>query len=112
MADGPDAIARVLLAVAQVPPGRVASYGDIGAIAGVGPRQVGAILRDHGDAVPWWRIVSRDGVLVPLAKARPRWEAEGIEIRPDGRGCRMREFRADLAQLALDYRVASVESGA
>ena len=102
---------RVLLAVAQVPPGRVASYGDIGALTGVGPRQVGAIMRDHGDAVPWWRVVAHDGVLVPLEKARAAWAAEGIEVRAHGRGCRIRVFRADLAALADDYRVALVESG-
>ena len=44
----PGPVERVLLAVAQVPPGRVASYGDIGALAGVGPRQVGAIMREAG----------------------------------------------------------------
>lgn len=98
-------IERVRLAVEQVPPGRVASYGDIGAIVGVGARQVGAIMRDHSDGVPWWRIVSHDGVLHPLAKALPHWEAEGIEVRPDRRGCRMRDYRADLIQLAVDYQV-------
>lgn len=102
---------RVLLAVAQVPAGRVASYGDIGALTGIGPRQVGSIMREHGDSVPWWRIVSHDGVLVPLEKARPRWAAEGIDVRPDGRGCRMGRFRADLAQLADDYRMAVLDVG-
>lgn len=105
-ADADAAVRRVLLAVALVPTGRVACYGDIGAITGVGPRRVGAIMRDHGDGVPWWRIVSHDGTLAPLAKARPHWAEEGIAVRPDGRGCRMREFRADVAALADDYRFA------
>lgn len=109
--DAPDAVARVLLAAAQVPPGRVASYGTIGALAGVGPRQVGAIMREHGDSVAWWRIVGHDGVLAPLAKARPHWAEEGIVVRPDGRGCRMAVHRADLAQLAEDYRFACAERG-
>lgn len=99
-----DAVARVLAVVALIPAGRVASYGDVGAIAGVGPRQVGAIMREHGSAVPWWRVVGHDGVLQPLAKARPRWAAEGIEVRPDGKGCRMRDFRADVGELAAEYR--------
>ena len=107
----PGPVERVLLAVAQVPPGRVASYGEIGALAGVGPRQVGAIMRDHSEGFPWWRIVSASGVLVPLEKARPMWAAEGIAVRPDGLGCRMREFRVDVAALASDYLVAAVERG-
>lgn len=107
----PDAVARVLLAVEQVPDGCVASYGDIGRVAGVGPRQVGAIMRDHGGSVAWWRITAHDGTLAPLEKARPHWAAEGIEVRPDGRGCRMSAFRADIGQLALDYTVAAAERG-
>lgn len=111
MPDPDAAVRRVLLAVGLVPPGRVASYGDIGAITGVGPRQVGAIMRDHGDRAPWWRIVAHDGSLAPVAKALPHWAAEGIVVRPDGRGCRMREFRADVAALADDYRVAVADAG-
>ena len=106
-----DAAARVLLAVEQVPPGRVASYGDIGALTGVGPRQVGAILRQHGSGVPWWRIVGHDGVLAPLDQARPHWRAEGIAVRPDGRGCQVAACRADLVQVAADYAVAAILRG-
>ena len=91
--------------------GQVVSYGDIGAMAGVGPRRVGAIMRDHGSSVPWWRVVSHDGVLVPLASARGHWAAEGIAVRPDGRGCRMATFRADVADLATEFRVLAAEHG-
>lgn len=108
---GPDAVERVLAAVGLVPTGRVVSYGDIGAIVGVGPRQIGAIMRDHGSVVPWWRVVSHDGVLVPLEKARARWAAEGIVVRPDGRGCRMRDFRADVAELATEFRLLALARG-
>jgi len=111
VAGQPDAVARVMLAASLVPPGRVASYGDMGALTGVGPRQVGAIMREHGASAPWWRVVGHDGVLVPLEKARPRWAEEGIVVRPDGRGCRMRAFRADLAELAAEYRFAAAERG-
>ena len=100
---GEDAVARVLRAIAQVPPGRVASYGDSGSVAGVGPRQVGTILRLHGSGVPWWRVTNRDGVLVPLDEARVRWAEEGIVVRADGRGCRLADHRADPHQLAADY---------
>ena len=107
----PDPVDRVRLAVSLVPAGRVASYGDIGAFTGVGPRQVGAIMRDHSEGLAWWRIVSHDGVLAPLAAARHHWADEGIEVRPDGRGCRIASYRADLAELATEYQLLAVERG-
>lgn len=107
-----DAVDRVLLAAEQVPAGRVASYSLIGAAAGVGPRQVGAIMRTHGSFVPWWRITNAAGELPPplLARALPHWEAEGIALAANGRGCRYAAFavdgddlrRADRAALAAE----------
>ena len=58
-----EGVTRVLLAVEHVPWGRVASYGDIGRGVGVGPREVGRILARHGNAVAWWRVTTRDGLL-------------------------------------------------
>ncbi len=107
----PDAHDRVVLAVGLVPPGRVVSYGDIARIVGAGPRQVGSILKHTEADVPWWRVLGHDGVLIPLAKARPHWDAEGIVVRPDGRGCRIRAFRADLTELATEYLLAASERG-
>ncbi len=107
----PDAVERVLLAASLIPPGRVASYGDLGRLAGVGPRQVGAIMREHGSSVPWWRVISASGEFAMLERARAHWAAEGIAVRPDGRGCRMRDHRADLGELAVDYAVAALERG-
>jgi alkylated DNA nucleotide flippase Atl1 len=52
----------VLCAVEQIPPGRVATYGDIAKIVGRGgPRQVGHVLARFGGGVPWWRVVRADG---------------------------------------------------
>ncbi|MEZ5096954.1 MAG: hypothetical protein R2731_13125 [Nocardioides sp.] len=33
----------------------------------------------------------------------PRWAEEGITWKPNGLGCRIADFRADLARLADDY---------
>ena len=102
-------VERVLLAVSLVPPGRVASYGTIGRVAGVGPRQVGAILRHQGDGLPWWRVTDRAGRLPAplLAEALPHWQAEGIATRPDGLGCRIEEAAADPARLLAAFLAAS-----
>ncbi|MCU1678003.1 MAG: cysteine methyltransferase [Frankiales bacterium] len=46
--------------VAEIPPGRVMSYGDIAEILGVGARQVGHVMSVIG-GVPWHRVVRADG---------------------------------------------------
>ena len=52
----------VLTVVEQIPPGQVATYGDIAEIVGRGgPRQVGNVMAQFGGGVPWWRVVRADG---------------------------------------------------
>ncbi len=54
---------RVREIIAAVPPGRVATYGDIAALAGVpNPRQIGWVLREDGGDLPWHRILRATGV--------------------------------------------------
>ena len=52
----------VLSLVEQIPPGQVATYGDIAEMVGRGgPRQVGHVMAQVGGGVPWWRVVRADG---------------------------------------------------
>jgi methylated-DNA-protein-cysteine methyltransferase related protein len=104
-------VERVLRAVEQVPRGRVVSYGDLGALVGVGPRFVGRVMSTYGSNVTWWRVTDASGDLpVPLMdEVRERWAAEGILLKPNGRGCRIAEYRADLAALAAAYERATVD---
>jgi alkylated DNA nucleotide flippase Atl1 len=61
--DREEYVEAVLQAVESIPPGRVATYGDIAAYVGQGgPRQVGAIMREYGGGVPWWRVIRASGV--------------------------------------------------
>lgn len=101
-------VERVLLAVERVPPGRVVAYGDIARLVGTSPRRVGTIMRLYGGDVTWWRVVGAAGDPGGnlIERARPHWDAEGIAIKPNGLGCRMPEYRADLGALADDYRAA------
>lgn len=105
----PARVESVLLAVSLVPPGRVASYGVIGRIAGTGPRQVGAVLRGRGDGLPWWRVTDHQGRLPePLvAQALPHWRAESVPLRPDGRGVRIAGAAVDPVRLLADFVAAS-----
>jgi O-6-methylguanine DNA methyltransferase len=97
--------ARVLAAVRRIPPGRVATYGDIAAIAGRpgAARAVGNIMRDCRAAdVPCHRVVSAGGRLggfggEPGLK-RSLLRAEGIVVREtrirNFSGCRWAPGRA------------------
>lgn len=98
-------VERVLLAVEQIPAGRVVSYGDIGELVGTGPRHVGTIMRLYGSGVPWWRVTNSHGDHPPGVRERadPHWRAEGIVRKPNGLGCRIAGYRADLAELADDF---------
>ncbi|MFC7491849.1 MULTISPECIES: MGMT family protein [unclassified Knoellia] len=100
-------IERVLTLVELVPRGRVVSYGDLGKIVGIGPRQVGSFMRHHSEGLTWWRITNAAGDLPAplLEQARPHWSDEGILVKPNGLGCRIADYRADLEALAAAYRV-------
>lgn len=55
-------VEAVLSAVEAIPPGQVATYGDIAALLERGgPRQVGQVMSLFGSAVSWWRVVRADG---------------------------------------------------
>ncbi len=78
---------RVLAAVRRIPPGRVATYGDIAALSG-SPRAwraVGTIMRECRDpGVPCHRVISAAGGLGGyggnLQVKRERLRAEGLEV--------------------------------
>jgi methylated-DNA-protein-cysteine methyltransferase-like protein len=88
-----DAYRRIYAAVSAIPRGRVASYGDVAAMAGLPgrARQVGYALHALGPetAVPWQRVVNARGQLsLPdQAGARQRrcLEGEGVEFGAGGR---------------------------
>ncbi len=79
----PDAeayVEAVLRAVERIPPGRVATYGDLAAAVGRGgPRQVGTVMSRFGAAVPWWRVVRADG-----QPARGHEERALAQLRTEG----------------------------
>jgi methylated-DNA-protein-cysteine methyltransferase-like protein len=102
-------VERVLRVVEAIPPGRVAAYGEVGAIVGVGPRLVGRIMRTWGSSVPWWRVTNSYGDHPLLARALPHWQEEDIVLKPNGRGCRMAQYGADLEQLRADAALALAE---
>lgn len=79
--------------VASIPRGRVASYGQVAAMAGL-PRHarlVGRALRELPDDIdlPWHRVVNHAGAISPRGAPsgerdqRRLLEAEGVRFRSD-----------------------------
>lgn len=82
--------AKVIAAVKKIPRGKVASYGQIAALAGKphGSRGVAWILHSCSDkfALPWHRVVNSAGKISfppdsPLfLRQKERLEGEGVEV--------------------------------
>jgi methylated-DNA-protein-cysteine methyltransferase-like protein len=89
-----DAYPRIYEVVRRIPRGRVATYGQVAELAGLGghARQVGYalhVVRD--DSVPWHRVVNAEGrISVRHEPGSEAWqrellEAEGIVFDVTGR---------------------------
>jgi len=81
---------RVYEIVAQIPYGKVVSYGQIAKMLGNprGARLVGWAMHVCPEGLPWQRVVSVDGAITGGQWAELRRELlikEGVEFLPDGR---------------------------
>lgn len=96
----PEYVERVLSAVESIPPGQVASYGDLAEYVGVGgPRQVGRVMSTQGAGVPWWRVVHADGHPAPGLEsiALERLRDEGAVLRGNRVDMRRSRWRPSLS---------------
>jgi O-6-methylguanine DNA methyltransferase len=79
---------KVLTVVSRIPPGRVATYGDVARLAGRpgAARAVGNILREAGrPGLPYHRVIAAGGRLggySSLALKRSLLAAEGLTVTP------------------------------
>ena len=72
-----DTYARIYAAVRRIPHGRVATYGQIAKLVGVGARQVGYALHALTDpAVPWQRVINAKGEV----SARPNADHQRVRL--------------------------------
>ena len=81
--------ADVLNIVSQIPRGKVATYGDIAALAGwpSHSRMVGRTLRytPGAEQLPCHRVVNKVGRTAPgWSQQRPLLEAEGVAFKSNG----------------------------
>lgn len=80
-----DAVFEVVRGLA---PGEVATYGEVAVEAGFpgAARAVGNLLR-HSTGLPWWRVVSAGGRLVPGGEQEQaeRLRADGVPLTAAGK---------------------------
>jgi len=88
---------RVEVLVAQIPPGRVMTYGQLAALAGNAraARIVGGIAHYGNPALPWQRVVNKQGGL-----------AAGY---PGGRQAHAAHLMAEGIQVSKDYYINAQE---
>jgi methylated-DNA-protein-cysteine methyltransferase-like protein len=90
----PDVNQRIWQVVALIPAGRVATYGDVAAHAGLpgAARRVGRALRQlpEDTRIPWHRVINASGhIALPPGSSshrrqRERLEAEGLRFSERG----------------------------
>lgn len=86
MSSGPTDFERAVAAViAATEPGDIVAYGEVAAEAGYPgrARAVGSFLARRGGDLPWWRVVTATGRLVPGGEDEQgrRLRAEGAQVR-------------------------------
>jgi methylated-DNA-protein-cysteine methyltransferase-like protein len=100
---------RIWQTICDIPPGKVASYGQIAEIAGIprGARQVGHALRQlpAGHEVPWFRVVASSGSIAfekgskPYREQRRRLMMDGISVTGGRVDMRRYRWQPDLDEL-------------
>lgn len=84
MTDAVDFTDAVIDVLERLQPGEVLAYGEVAVEAGYpgAARAVGNLLR-RTPGLPWWRVVTSSGRLVPGSESRQAelLRAEGVHIR-------------------------------
>ena len=100
---------RIIATIRDIPPGQVASYGQVAEIAGIprGARQVGRVLRELPDDhdVPWYRVVQAAGTIAfdegsrPFREQKKRLAGEGVRVVRGRIDMRRYRWQPDLDEL-------------
>lgn len=94
---------RVRDLIASIPPGQVATYGDIAELAKApSPRMIGRVLAEDGHDLPWHRVLRANGTPAPHLEQEQlaRLRAEGVLA--DGNRVDLREHRWEAARRPVE----------
>lgn len=85
---------RIREIVAAIPPGTVATYGDVAAAAGAPtPRLIGRILAEDGHDLPWHRVLRVSGTPAPHLVHRQLELLRAEGVLADGQRVDLRKYR-------------------
>ncbi|MCI0516669.1 MAG: MGMT family protein [Woeseiaceae bacterium] len=100
---------RIWQTIGDIPQGKVASYGQVAAIAGIprGARQTAYALRvlPRGHALPWHRVITSSGRIAFKPGSRPfreqakRLKMEGVTVKGGRVDMRIFRWQPDLDEL-------------
>jgi methylated-DNA-protein-cysteine methyltransferase related protein len=80
--------------VRRIPAGRVATYGDIAALAKApSPRLVGRVLAEDGHDLPWQRVLRADGAPAPHLALEQLALLRTEGVLADGEKINLRKYR-------------------
>lgn len=85
---------RIREVIRSIPPGRVATYGDVAELAGApSPRLVGRVLAEDGHDLPWQRVLRANGTTAPhlTREQLARLRTEGVLA--DGERVDLKRYR-------------------
>ncbi|HEX9852312.1 MAG TPA: MGMT family protein [Woeseiaceae bacterium] len=100
---------RIWRTIGDIPHGKVASYGQVAAIAGIprGARQTAYALRQlpRGHTLPWHRVITSSGRIAFAIGTRPykeqvkRLKMEGVTVQKGRVDMRVYRWQPDLDEL-------------
>ncbi len=100
---------RIWRTIGDIPHGKVASYGQVAAIAGIprGARQTAYALRvlPRGHTLPWHRVITSSGRIAFATGTRPykeqvkRLKMEGVAVQKGRVDMRIYRWQPDLDEL-------------
>lgn len=112
-----DLVECVLDLAAEIPAGRVSTYGRIAVEARVrcgrgSARQVGRIMATRGGEVPWWRVVTASGAPAEqvAARALALLREDGTPLRGARVDLRTALHTFDLPVVELDTETRSTDA--
>ena len=96
---------KVIEIVKKIPNGKVMSYGQVALYADFpqGARQVGGILKEEAQSVPWWRVINKEG----LISIKGNWNADKNLQKKllEAEGIVVNDFQVDMDKYCFRLKI-------